>query len=396
MERITSSTRIPNKWGPGRDGFGDGNPTAGTPSTQLNMGWFDNLQEEVARVIELAGLTLDGNEKEQLNEAIDRKIGASGFFVLKAGDTMTGPLLNSSGRFIASTVADPSITLWPSNNAQAWGIVGTVGAMQFGLMTGAGALVSSQMTLTPNGLTVQGTIGLGPPTADLYLASDGSSRGLNFKADVAGDPFGAGVWQWTLTNTSRDLGWGTPVGAGGTRFAIAGGGPGSFYPNTPGTVRCYAGIGWPLLDNQYWSLQDNPTVGINVWSQTTGVIYGLIPLATSDMRIKQKIADYAPGLDAIRQIAVMRYRYRGNAAGPDEGQSSQFSPEVERIGVSAQAVETVIPEMVFHSTGYIDGEAVNDMRCITTEPLIWTLVNAVKELADRLDTIERVRALERR
>jgi hypothetical protein len=36
------------------------------------------------------------------------------------------------------------------------------------------------------------------------------------------------------------------------------------------------------------------------------------------------------------------------------------------------------------------------MRCITTEPLIWTLVNAVKELADRLDTIERVRALERR
>lgn len=93
MERIKTATRIPNKHGPGRDGFGDGNPTTGTPSTQLEADWFDASQEEIARVIELTGEPLAPGDFDQLYRAINRMIGgAGGEFVRKIGDTMTGPL----------------------------------------------------------------------------------------------------------------------------------------------------------------------------------------------------------------------------------------------------------------------------------------------------------------
>ena len=57
-------------------------------------------------------------------------------------------------------------------------------------------------------------------------------------------------------------------------------------------------------------------------------------------------------------------------------------------GLVAQEVETIIPEMVKQRNGYIDGAAVNDLRDLDTTPLIFALVNAIKELKLRVEELE--------
>jgi hypothetical protein len=82
MFRIRTPTRQLNKFGleptfgyP-RDVFTNGNPQFGTPSTQLEADFFDIVQEEVARVIELSGEPLLPGTSEpalrQLYDAINR------------------------------------------------------------------------------------------------------------------------------------------------------------------------------------------------------------------------------------------------------------------------------------------------------------------------------------
>ncbi|KOQ29775.1 hypothetical protein ABW35_03425 [Achromobacter xylosoxidans] len=63
-----------NKFGPGRDGFANGDPIAGVPATDLQAEWFDALQEEVAAVAEFGGVALDPNSNVQLLQGIQRLI----------------------------------------------------------------------------------------------------------------------------------------------------------------------------------------------------------------------------------------------------------------------------------------------------------------------------------
>src|SRR5690348_3485150 len=110
MERINTPTREQGKHGTGpfgdpRDGFTNGNPVTGLASTQLEADWFDATQEEAARAIELAGIRLWGDDQtapggqyEQLYAAINAiASGIAGNYVLKTGDTMTGPLILNLG-----------------------------------------------------------------------------------------------------------------------------------------------------------------------------------------------------------------------------------------------------------------------------------------------------------
>jgi hypothetical protein len=94
MFRITTDTAVADKWGPGKPGFGDGNPAAGTPSTQLNADWFDYVQEEISNVIEMFGGTLDPARRDQLYQAINDRIvdAAGGDYVARTGDQMSGNL----------------------------------------------------------------------------------------------------------------------------------------------------------------------------------------------------------------------------------------------------------------------------------------------------------------
>ena len=116
-------------------------------------------------------------------------------------------------------------------------------------------------------------------------------------------------------------------------------------------------------------------------------------LDPSDVRIKNVLGDYQSGLEAIIALQPVRYTFKGNdtdAATPDGDSPHRQAAESQKefIGLIAQEVETVMPEMVSQQTAAISGVAVNDLRVLDTGPLLFALVNAIKELAARLDALE--------
>lgn len=72
MQRIATATRSVALFGPGKDGFTEGNVLSGLPATSLSAEWFNAVQEEIAAVIEGAGIALNGASNTQLLSAIQQ------------------------------------------------------------------------------------------------------------------------------------------------------------------------------------------------------------------------------------------------------------------------------------------------------------------------------------
>jgi len=70
MHRIDTSTAKKDKFGAGKNGFTGGNPQTGELPTALDADFFDSIQEEVAAVIEAAGISLAKTNNAQLLAAI--------------------------------------------------------------------------------------------------------------------------------------------------------------------------------------------------------------------------------------------------------------------------------------------------------------------------------------
>lgn len=134
--------------------------------------------------------------------------------------------------------------------------------------------------------------------------------------------------------------------------------------------------------------------------------------ASSDARIKNVEGDYTRGLNEIAELRPVHYTYKGNDtttapdfAAHDQGDEARDrealtapypnSPHYDAAvkgtkfaGLIAQEVEAIFPEMIKSRSGHIDGQPVTDLRDLDTGPLIFALVNAVKELAARIETLE--------
>lgn len=70
MHRIDTPTAQKDKFGAGKNGFTAGSPQTGTPATDLDNDYFDMLQEELAGVVEAAGVNLDKSKHNQLLTAL--------------------------------------------------------------------------------------------------------------------------------------------------------------------------------------------------------------------------------------------------------------------------------------------------------------------------------------
>jgi hypothetical protein len=132
----------------------------------------------------------------------------------------------------------------------------------------------------------------------------------------------------------------------------------------------------------------------------------------SDARIKNVLGDYTNGLDAIAALRPVRYTYKGNDthAPPSSVRDGEEKPEgskeavvvpyansinygpaadqIEYIGLVAQEAEVTVPETITKHKGYIDGVEVDDLRGIDHTPLIFALINAVKELKAEVDALK--------
>lgn len=66
MKRIDTATKAVDLYGVGKHGFQDGDPDIGQAPTGLNASWFNQVQEELARIVEGAGVALDGAKVNQI------------------------------------------------------------------------------------------------------------------------------------------------------------------------------------------------------------------------------------------------------------------------------------------------------------------------------------------
>jgi hypothetical protein len=111
---------------------------------------------------------------------------------------------------------------------------------------------------------------------------------------------------------------------------------------------------------------------------------------SSDARIKTVIDGYYSGLDAILALRPVRYTFKNNwhrgddMPPPHEG----VDGAQEFIGLVAQEAEIPMPEMVSKISAIIDGVPVDDLRTLDMTALSLALINAVKELAQRIAILE--------
>jgi hypothetical protein len=94
----------------------------------------------------------------------------------------------------------------------------------------------------------------------------------------------------------------------------------------------------------------------------------------SDATVKQDIEPYERGLDAIMRLEPVSYTYRAGAP--------VYNGGVRQYGLVAQEVGNVIPEMV----GELDG-----LKTLTPGHLHYISINAIKELAGRIEALEKRR-----
>jgi hypothetical protein len=160
-----------------------------------------------------------------------------------------------------------------------------------------------------------------------------------------------------------------------------------------------------------WFWGWNTTTGALVWNNATSGTYNVTLnydgscynktgtwVANSDARLKQDIEDYAIGLDAILRLRPRRFRYiaevklEGTKLEPS-GVLFEKAPFL--IGLVAQEAQPVMPETIVMREGEIDGKTVKDMHGLDAGPVMWALVNAVRELSDQIAELSlRVSALE--
>ena len=94
----------------------------------------------------------------------------------------------------------------------------------------------------------------------------------------------------------------------------------------------------------------------------------------SDVRLKRIRGTYNSGLKAVMQLQPLRFEYKpDNALG--------LVSEGEHVGFSAQDVQKVIPEAVTtNSSGFL---------MVKSDPIIWTMLNAIKEQQKEIDELKR-------
>ncbi|APW38957.1 hypothetical protein RD110_18550 [Rhodoferax koreense] len=162
MRRITTITAVAGKFGAGKPGFTDGDVIGGVAATDLNADWFDQVQEEISNVIELAGIALSGGTLTQLKQAIDAMIGAKAIGVGQTWQNLLGSrainttYTNTTGRPITVS-ATVTGTVASSTVFVSWTVAGVNSIAANGSITGAtpGNTSLHATAVVPAGATYQ-------------------------------------------------------------------------------------------------------------------------------------------------------------------------------------------------------------------------------------------------
>jgi len=103
----------------------------------------------------------------------------------------------------------------------------------------------------------------------------------------------------------------------------------------------------------------------------------------SDARVKEDVRDLDLGLSALCQVRPVRFRYNGRAGTP-AGRND--------VGIIGQEIERIVPETV-QRVSVADDPGLDDMRIFDPAALTYVLINAVKELAVKVEQLEQALAV---
>jgi len=113
-------------------------------------------------------------------------------------------------------------------------------------------------------------------------------------------------------------------------------------------------------------------------------------IAISDERTKTVHGDYERGLADLLKLRPIVYTYKGNDGfrGGASMHAQAAADQTAFVGLVAQEAEVVYPGLVTKLEGTIDGQAVSDLRAMNTTPLKFAVINALRELAVRVEALE--------
>jgi hypothetical protein len=108
----------------------------------------------------------------------------------------------------------------------------------------------------------------------------------------------------------------------------------------------------------------------------------------SDERLKKNIEPYTRGLKEIRKLRPITFVYTGKG-------TTELDNGSTRTGLSAQATQLVMPEIVFempepaHDTTRppYPNFTIPGQLSMDTQPLLYTVINAIKELAEQNEAL---------
>ena len=99
----------------------------------------------------------------------------------------------------------------------------------------------------------------------------------------------------------------------------------------------------------------------------------------SDRRVKKDIRPYTRGLNEIKQINPVWYKYNELSGYKDT--------ENDYVGIIAQEMEHVLPNTVSEFDDS-NNSGISYKKQFNGSEVMWTLVNAVKELTQKIKTLE--------
>jgi hypothetical protein len=123
----------------------------------------------------------------------------------------------------------------------------------------------------------------------------------------------------------------------------------------------------------------NPTQNLSV-NGTAGKTGGGSWSTFSDRRVKTDIQTYSKGLNEIMEINPVTFKYKKN--------SGYSNTSKDYVGIIAQEIEQVLPSMVDQIDDSQGPSGLSDKRVFDSSELIWTLINAVKELKAENDLLK--------
>jgi hypothetical protein len=252
------------------------------------------------------------------------------------------------------------------------GNVSGMGTLSCGAITSSSALALGANTITCGAITSSGALALGANTITCGAITSSGALALGANTITCGaitaPSVNNGSGTFTITSTTGTNSNTLTVGAGnGTGRAIT----------TTGTVSCGAitssgalalGANTITCGTISCGVITAPTSStINSLSINAGTCTGVDFIATSDERMKNNIETISNALDIVKELRGVYFTRIGQTK--------------QTVGVIAQEVETVLPEVV-----YTDSEG---LKSVSYGNIVGVLIEALKDVSERLEKMEK-------